>query len=322
MLGQFSLPQINRFASLGILPLMLLAIAVFSRSAQGSSPAEPPTAGTLVVANLREETLTFVRLAEDRTDELLLPGPPHEMVFETGRLYVTLGRADLLVEVDPRAPGILRTIRLEGEPHGIAVLGGNLYVTLDKSNEVVVIDRATLTELRRLPTGETPHVIAASGAGIVVTDSRDNVLRQIEPDGVTVSTGGQPEGIAIVGKYVVTADALSGSVTIADFPGMANAKTIAVGAASVRVTALNASQVLVSLQGAGEVAVLRVDDSRVTKRLIVSDRPDGLCLTAQSTYLAVASNADGTVELFEVDGWKRAPAFTLKAGLGSCTWIP
>lgn len=322
MLGQLSLPQINRFASLGILPLMLLAIAVFSRSAQGSTPAVPPTSGTLVVANLREETLTFVHLADDLREELLLPGPPHELALDGGRLYVTLGRANLLVEVDPDAPGILRTLKLEGEPHGLAILGGNLYVTLDKANEVVIIDRATLTELRRLPTGDTPHVVAATGAGIVVTDSRANALRQLEPAHTTVATGGQPESVAIAGGYVVSADAAGGTLTVAKFPGLAEARAVLVGALPVRVTALDSSRVLVSLQGAGEVAIFNVESFRLEKRLKVGARPDGLCSTEAADYVAVASNADGRVDFFEVKGWKRAPYITLKAGLGSCLWLP
>ncbi len=322
MLGQLSLARMNRFASLGILPLMLLAIAVFSRSAQGSSPADPPGVGTLVVSNLREETLTFIRLENGRWDELLLPGPPHELVMEGGRLYVTLGRANLLAEVDPDGPGILRTLKLDGEPHGLAALGGNLYVTLDRANEVVVIDRATFTELRRVPTGNTPHVIAATGAAIVVTDSRDNTIRQLEPTSEIAATGGQPEGIAFVGRNAVTADATGGTLTIADIPGLGNARTVAVGLSPVRVVALDDTTAIVALQGAGQVAVFDLPSGKVKKRLNVAARPDGLCGSPAGDYLAVASNADGKVDLFAVKGWRRAPSVSLRPGLGSCLWLP
>ena len=256
MLGQLSLERVNRYASLGILPLMLLAIAVFSRAANGETTAASPTEGTLVVANLRSETLTFIDLADDRRAELALPGPPHELLFEAGRLYVTLGRGDQLVEVDVQAKAILRTIKLAGEPHGIASLGGNLYVTLDKANAVVVIDRATLTELRRIPTGDTPHVIAATGSAILVTDSRENTIGQLEPFPATAPSGAQPEGIAVVGNRAVAANALDGTLTIFDLPGLGSPRSLAVGGSPVRVFAIDASQVVASVQGSDQVVLL------------------------------------------------------------------
>jgi hypothetical protein len=321
MLGQLSLARVNRLASLGILPIMVLAITFFSRLTTSAHPAEPPTNGTLVVANLRTESLTFIHLETGAREELLLPGPPHEMLEAEGRIYVTLGRGNLLVEVDPAAHAMLRTVRLEGEPHGLAFLGGNLYVTLDKANELVVLDRASLTELRRIETGSTPHVIAASDASIIVTDSRDDALRQVEPSEIRTPTGAQPEGIAIVGSHVVTADAEGGSGTVAEAGGLQHAVTIDVGPAPIRVLPLDGTNALVALQGKGEVAILDVIKQRVTERISVGSRPDGLCLAPGSDYLAVASNAEGTVDLLSTASWDKAPALSLAVGLGSCLWL-
>jgi DNA-binding beta-propeller fold protein YncE len=320
--GSLSLQRMNRVVGLSIVPLMLLSIAVFSRFAKDPTPAEPPTEGTLVVANLRRESLTFIDLAKDERAELVLPGPPHELLVAEGRLYVTLGRGNLIVEVDTVARAVLRTLPLEGEPHGLAFLGGNLYVTLDKANEAVVIDRASLTELRRLPTGNTPHVIAATGGAILVTDSRDNVLRQLEPSPGQVATGGQPEGLAIVGGVAVTADAGGGTVTFARVPGLGEPRTLRIGAAPVRVTPLDASRVLVSLQGDDRVAVVDAVRGEVTKRLAVGARPDGACVSPGGDYVAVASNAAGAVDFYETAKWRRAPALSLEPGLGACAWLP
>lgn len=314
--------RMNRVVSLSIIPLMLLTIAVFSRVAKDPTPADPPGEGTLVMANLRRETLTFVDLAKDQRAELVLPGPPHELLIAEGRLYVTLGRGGMVVEVDTTARAILRTLKLEGEPHGLAFLGGNLYVTLDKGNEVVVIDRATMTELRRIPTGNTPHVIAATGGAIVVTDSRDNTLRQLEPSPATVPTGEQPEGLAITGGIAVTADALSGTLTFARVPGLAEPRTLRIGASPVRVTPLDTSRVLVSLQGDDRVAVVDVLRGEVTKRLSVADRPDGTCVSPGGGYVAIASNASGAVDLFETAKWRKAPQLQFDPGLGGCAWLP
>jgi hypothetical protein len=324
VIGQFSLNRMNRIASIAILPMMVLAIVVFGRFADdGAVSDEPaPESGLLVVANLREESLAFIDLRTQHVRTLRLPGPPHEMVEAGGRLYVTLGRANQLVEVEPSSGAILRVLPLEGEPHGIAAYGDSLAVTLDKADALVVLDRASLSELRRFPTGQTPHTVAVSAGAIVVTDSRDNALRQVEPTEVVVPSGAMPESIAIVGGHAVSADAHSGSITIARLPGLDGARAVALGSAPVRVIPFDAESVLVSLQGEGEVAHVSLPSGKVTKRMNVADRPDGLCLTEESPYFAVASNGEGAVELFSTVDWKSVPRLNLQPGLGACLWLP
>lgn len=321
MIGNPSLARVNRLASLAILPMMLLAIALFSRSANsGGGTAEPPSSGVLVVANLRLQTLTFLDLASNERTELVLPGPPHEMVEVEGRLYVTLGRANLLAVVDPHAPAIVRTVALDGEPHGIAAHGANFLVTLDKRNEVVVLDGTTLTELRRWPTGSIPHAVAASARVIVVTDSGDNALRQLEPGQSSVATGAQPESVIIVDGFIATADAHSGTVTMVD-EGMAGSpRTVGVGGVPVRVTAVD-GQVLAAVQQRDDVTVVSPSTGEVKKRLRVEQRPDGICASRDEAYIAVTSNGAGAVEFFGTDGWKTAGDLRLVAGLGACLWL-
>ena len=318
-----NLPKMNRIASFIILPMMTLAIVVFSRFADdGESDAAPPSDGTVVVANLRSESLTFIDLESGARRELVLPGPPHEMVEAGGRLYVTLGRGDAVVEVDVAAAAILRVLQLEGEPHGIALYGGNIVVTLDKANAAVVIDRATLTELRRYPTGETPHVVAVTSDAILVTDSRANALRQLSPQGRTTATGGQPEGLAVAGKFAVTADAAGGTVTITKAADLSGARTFEVGELPVRVTPYDAQQVLVSLQGEGEIAVVDAGSGKVRRRIDTAARPDGTCVAPDGKYFAAASNAGGQLQLFSTEDWKPISAMPLSAGLGACLWLP
>lgn len=320
VLRDLSITRVNRIASLAILPMMLLAIGVFAGLANRAKGVEPPAEGAIAVANLRDESLTVIYPRDGSRTELLLPGPPHELVAAGGRLYITLGRANALIEVDPYAPGILRTLPLDGEPHGLAELAGNLYVTLDKANTVVVIDRATLSELRRIPTGDTPHTIAASRQGVFVTDSRANTLRALEPAALSAPTGAQPESVAVAGGSVFTADAMGGTVTMASVPGLEGARTFPVGSGPVRVLALP-SVLAVSLQGAGEVALLDFEGN-VKRRLKVAQRPDGLCASPGGAYLGVASNAAGVIEVFLTGPWKRATSYQLNDGLGACLWLP
>ena len=322
MIGNMSLGRVNRIASLAILPLMTLAIVIFARYADsGSSKADPPTSGTIVVANLRTESLTFLDLASGTTKQILLPGPPHEMVESGGRLYVTLGRGNALVEVEPNSAAILRVLHLDDEPHGLSVWGENLVVTLDKGNAVVVLDRASLTELRRYPTGDTPHVVAVSSDAVLVTDSRDNVLRQIVPGSASVPTGLQPEGIATIGEYVVTANAADNTITIARAEDLSSPTTLAIGSGPVRVADLDGTRALISLVGDDRVAVVDPSGKKVERRIAAGERPDGLCPSPDGAYFGSASNGDGQLRVFSTKDWKSTVEFELEAGLGSCLWL-
>ncbi|MGE3073759.1 MAG: YncE family protein [Dehalococcoidia bacterium] len=311
----------NRIATLAILPMMTIAIVVFSRYADsGGSKAEPPSSGVIVVANLRTESLDFLDLSSGDLKQLHLPGPPHEMLVSGGRIYVTLGRGNALVEVEPNSAAILRVLHLEGEPHGLAVWGENLVVTLDKGNEAVVLDRASLTELRRYPTGNTPHVVAVSDQAVLVTDSRDNRLRQIQPASATIPTGAQPEGIAIVGSDVVTADAFGNTITIARASDLSGAARLEV-TGPVRVMALDETTALVSSQSADRVVVVNVANRKIVRSLSTGGRPDGLCPSPAGEYFGSASNGDGKLTVFSTSDWKLAAEYEFEAGLGSCVWL-
>lgn len=128
--------------------------------------------------------------------------------------------------------------------------------------------------------------------------------------------------MAIAGGVAVTADAAGGTVTFARVPGLADPRTLRIGPAPVRVTPLDSSRVLVSLQGEDRVAVVDAVRGTVEKRLSVSARPDGACAAPGGGYVAVASNAVGAIDFYETAKWRRAPALTLAAGLGACAWLP
>lgn len=314
--------RLNRFATIATLPLMAIVIVYASRAISASkATAEPPREGVAVVANLRAETLTIRDLVEGRTATLALPGPPHEMAFASGRLYVTLGRANLLLEVDPYAPGILRSLALEGEPHGLAIEGETIFVTLDRASMLVLVDRGSLTERSRTLTGSTPHTVAVADRVAFVTDARDDRLRRI-PGGITAEAGRLPESVAIVGDAVVTADAASNALSVFS-PGVLRLeRRIEVGGRPVRVMALSDRLALVSLNDDARVAVADVQAGKVTRRLRTGGRPDGLCLSPSKDYLAVASNEPGSVSFFRVDGWAPAGSFAAGKGPGACAWIP
>jgi DNA-binding beta-propeller fold protein YncE len=317
-----NLARMNKFATLAILPGMVLAIMLFSGVARDRQPApEPPEAGVLVVANLRAQSLTMHNFRNGRSWSLALPGAPHEMAELNGRLYITLGRADLLVEVDPMIPAVLRTLRLPGEPHGIAVFEGNLQVTLDQRNAVLTVDPASLTVTRSQPTGDTPHMVATDGQHVFVTDTRDNRVRRLGEEGATAETGALPEGIAISGGYVVTSDFEGGTLSVFETPSLMLVRTIPVGAGPVRVVSLGDSEVAVSLQGPAELAIVDVARGAVTKRIEAPARPDGICSSPDGRHVAVAGNGTSAATIFEAETWRAAASVVAADGPGACLWL-
>lgn len=314
--------RLNRLATVAALPLMAVVIVIASRAVQSSNlTVAMPREGIVAVANLRSESLSFLHLANGETQTLALPGPPHELAFAGGRLYVTLGRANLLAEIDPYAPGILRTLALDGEPHGLAVEGDRVYVTLDRGNALVVIDRGTLTQLSRAPTGTTPHSIAVSGGVAFVTDSRDNRLR-VNPGDASAATGAMPESVALAGTMVVTADVDSGTLSVFARDGLQPQRRVEVGGRPVRIIAIDEKRVLASLNADGRVVVVDVAKGKVERRLRVGGHPDGLCLSPSGAYLAVASNETDGVDFFRLEGSARAEGFAAGDGPGACAWLP
>ncbi len=314
--------RINRIMTIAILPMMAIVIVMAARSVQSSrEKVAMPRSGLLVVANLRGEDLTLIDLGAATSRTLELPGPPHEMGVAGQRLYITLGRANLLVEVDPRGPGILRTLALEGEPHGLAIDGDRLLVTLDKGDALVTVDRTSLTELAREPTGQTPHAVAIEGGVAYVAESRANRLHAFPP-GMTAETGSMPESVAASDRYVATADVESGTVSVFSRDGLQPAGRISVGGAPVRLQWLPGGLAAVSLNADARVAVVDPGKGRLLRKVTVGGHPDGLCVSPGNDYLAVPSNETGAVAFLHLREWVVAGSLPAGDGPGSCAWLP
>ncbi|GIW13544.1 MAG: hypothetical protein KatS3mg062_0983 [Tepidiforma sp.] len=320
-----SLGRINRFASLAVLPVMLLAILAFSRQAQRQPAIDPPAEGVLVVAGLRTAGLSFLDLARGSAASLALPGAPHELAALHGRLYVTLDRADLLAEVDPAAHGMLRLLPLQGRPHGLAAdeQASALYVTLDEADALVALDAASLSELGRWPTGATPHTVALAAGIPHVAAARADRVETVRPTGGTSAPVGRlPEAIAAAGGRVIAASYLDGSLHLFREGSLEPLGSIALGGGPVRLEPIDGRTVAVALQEADRVAIVDLESGQVARLLEVPARPDGLCRSPSGAYLAVVSNGDAAVTVFETRTWRVAARFPLPDGPGACLWLP
>lgn len=317
---------VNRLAIMGILPMMVLAILSARQSGAAESlPLEAPREGLLVVGNLRGESVTIHSLGGDgESRSLALAGAPHELVVAAGQVYATLPRQETIVEIDPRAPGVLRSVDAGPMVHGLALAdSGTLVATLDDARAALTIDRATLETEQSDETGDTPHTVAVVDGRYFVTDARDGVLRRIDPatgESATVPAGTLPESVTVAGGRIVVADAVGGSIRWYT-PDLELLGATYVGGAPVRVIRIDDDHVAAALNVDGKVAVVNLLTGDIERRFRVPGRPDGLCLSPSGRFLAVVSNEYDSVGLYRVEDWKVMLTLGAGDGPGSCAWL-
>lgn len=320
-----TLRRVNQFASLAVLPVMLLAILAFSRQAQRQPNTTPPSEGLLLVAGLRTDQLTLLDLARHTSASLALPAAPHELAAIGNRLYATLTRADLLAEIDPHAPGLLRLLSLHGRPHGLAATPSSsvLYITLGDANTLVAVDASSLRELDRWPTGQTPHAVAIAEGLPYLAAARSDRVETVRPTGGTTAPAGRlPETITALPDAIVAASYLDGNLHIYRPVTLQPHATLHLGGGPVRVIPLDHHTVAVALQQADQVAIVDLAEAKILRLLDVPSRPDGLCPSPSGAYLAVASNGDNTVTIFQTSDWRTAARLHVPQGPGACLWLP
>ena len=310
---------------LAILPLMAFSIVIGTHFAGSQDKVTTvPLSGRMVVANLRDESLSFFTITNPGDAlTLALPGPPHELLTSQGRIYATLGRGNMVVEVEGHGGGVTRTLALDGEPHGLALDSGQpiLLVTLDKGAALVRVPIADFRSTAGEPTGNTPHTVASQDGAIYVTDSADNQLREAVSKR-TVPTGALPESVAIAGPYVVTANSAGASLSVFDRGSFAPLAAIPLNGHPVRVVRIDDGHVAVALGDASALAIVDLARRSVTRTIKTDARPDGLCLAANdSTQIAVVSNAGNSIRVYRIADGHQTAAFATAEGPGACLWL-
>ncbi len=313
--------QIGRLATLAIIPAMVLAI-VWGRdvAAPTADRPLPPSAGTILVGTLREPALIAIDADTGRQRSVVLPGAAHELLIVGDRLYVTLGRADALAEIQLPSLALLRTVSLPGEPHGIAWWEGRLAVSLDRANEIVTLDPTTLVERARWRVGETPHALVSSNGDLFVAEARAGTLRKMG-EGVVADPGGMPESVALIGGDLAAALTDAGALAFVPLAEPGAARIVPVGPRPVRVADLGGGLAAVALSGSGQVAAYRAADGELLWRVSVGRLPDGLCGSPDGRYLAVSASGDDRLLVLDVEGGTVAAEYTVRGGPGACLWI-
>jgi len=238
--------------------------------------AAPAGAGTLLVANKSDATLSLVDVATGAVRATLPTGEgPHEVaVSPDGRTAVVVGyggRApgSTLTLVDLPRLRVARTIELapHRRPHGIVFLAGGerLLVTSEESRALLEVDVAAGRVVRALPTGaEVSHMVAVApdgatawvaniGSGSVTAFDLASGERLGE-----VRTGRGAEGIAVTpdGAEVWVTNREDDTVSVVDAATRKVVATLAAPEFPIRAEATpDGARVLVSCAGSGDLAV-------------------------------------------------------------------
>lgn len=189
-------------------------LALMPGAARAQAPAPTPggsgAAGTLLVGNKGENTLSFIDLASGRELGRAATGPmPHEIaVSPDGRRAAVVAYGGRSIDIfDLRTRARLRTVDLSPNagPHGIVWLAdGRILATAERSQSLVLIDPARALAVSAIATGQQgTHMVAvspdarraytadiASGTVTIVDLAAERKLRSF-------SLGGAPEGIAL-----------------------------------------------------------------------------------------------------------------------------
>jgi DNA-binding beta-propeller fold protein YncE len=315
--------HLNRFAMLAIIPLVAVGFFVALRATDANRGATFEGNGVLVLANLRDESLTLFDYESGLRHEVALAGPPHEMVLAGERLYVTLGRSDAVAQVNLATREVERYLVLAGTPHGIASDGARLYITLDSADEVVQLDLDSLAEQARRPTGDTPHAIAVVGSTAIVTNAGEDSVSALGADVETRAAGVLPETIAIVdGRLVVAGNAGDGSLSLYSLPGLAILGNVDVGGRPVRVAGAGA-KLLVSDGQLGRLLVLEPVEGglEVVDRVVVGRLADGICASPDGRWVGTTANGDNRLVIIDAERWAVSAEFPTADGPGACLWL-
>jgi len=259
---------------------VLMAFVLIAAAVSGS------TAGTLLVANKSDHTLSFLSPGSGEVSLTLQTGKnPHEVIVSPdGKKAVVSnygGRGEpgsTLTVVDVAAGKVLRTIPL-GEherPHGLAWLPGNrVAVTTEGSRHLLVVDPQEGKVLRAIPTGQNiSHMVVAtpdgkrafvanigSGSVTVIDLEAGEKLRDIE-------TGEGAEGISLSpdGKEVWVGNRAADTLSVIDASSLEIIATVECKGFPIRVAHTpDGKKVLVSSARSGEVAVF---DAAARKELL------------------------------------------------------
>lgn len=280
----------------------VIACAAVMLAACGQAEAPASEAGTLLVGNKGEDSLSFIDLATGRELGRAKTGHmPHEIAISPDGSQAAVvaygGKSIDLFDVAKREK--VRTIDLganEG-PHGLVWLDdGRLVATTERSRSLTIVDTAKGDAVTSIATGqEGTHMVAISpdkgraytanipaGTVTVIDLASGRKLRDLE-------VGGRPEGIALAngGRELWVGDLEGARVQAFDtgtFERLAEVKT---GPVPIRVAASPEGRwIVTSNLGSGSLSVIDSASRRKVRDIEVSG-------SEEAQQVTILFSADG-----------------------------
>ncbi|HEY0325357.1 MAG TPA: cytochrome D1 domain-containing protein [Allosphingosinicella sp.] len=263
--------------------LLILAAALL---AQADAPAPSGAAGTLLVGNKGEDSVSFIDLATGRELGRSPTGRmPHEIAISPdGRQAAVVAYGGQTIDIfDIATRERLRSIDLSPNqgPHGIAWLpDGRILATTERSQSLTIVDTSRGDAVSAISTGQRgTHMVA------VTPDFRRAFTANI-PDGTVsvldlasgaklrdIQVGGNPEGIALTpdGRTLWVGDLRGARVQAFDTESFERVAEIATGPTPIRVLASpDGRWIVTSNLGCGCLTIIDARTRAVTRTVPVS----------------------------------------------------
>ena len=254
--------------------------------AEMREPATTGRAGTLLVGNKSEDTLSFIDLATGREPVRVPTGKmPHEIAISPdGRQAAVVAYGERAIDIfDIATRQRVRRIDLapnEG-PHGLVWLDdGRLVATTERSQSLTVVDTRRGDTVRGIPTAQQgTHMVAVSpdksraytanipaGTVTVIDLAAGRKIRDI-------AVGGRPEGIALSadGRELWVADLEGARVQAYDTRTIERLAEVKTGGVPIRVLASpDGRWIVTSNLGSGSLTIIDPRTRRAVREVPVS----------------------------------------------------
>lgn len=280
----------------------LLAVTGSQNDAVTPMPGGPGVAGTLLVGNKAENTLSFIDLATGRELSRAPTGQaPHEIAISPdGRQAAVVAYGARSIDVfDVATRQKLRTIDLSPNdgPHGIGWLpDGRLVATTERSQSLTIVDTRNGDAVSQIASGQRgTHMVAFS------PDFRRAYTANI-PDGTVtvfdlaagtklrdIQVGGQPEGIAVSadGRTLWVGDNRGHRVVAFDTSSFEKVAELSTGNVPIRVAASpDGRWIVTSNAGSGTLTVINAATRAIARTITVSG-------TGEAAQVTILYSADG-----------------------------
>lgn len=326
----------NIFTSL--LPV-LWAMAVLS----GSPAKAAEWQGTIVTANERDNTLSFITWPQKVQTRIPVPIAPHNVQFtRDGKVLLAVGAASgakgheqhgaggILVIIDGVSPKAepMATVSIVGHPaHVVADRDGRFaYVTDATGNAVIVVDLAGKAAVATIPVGTYPHGLRMSSdeREIYVANMRGDSVSVLDVAGrkevARIRVGKRPVQVGFTpdGKFAFASLNAENAVAVIDTAKRTLVAKKPVGRGPVQVYAsADSAAILVANQGSekrpdNRISIVPIRGAAKTRHVETGRGAHGLAVSEDGSLVAVTNTYANTLTV--IDGVSIKVLDTLEVG--------